>query len=82
MLLRFYGLCLHAEEYLLQLKEGRLNPRQHVAKIMAMSEVYSPDRVARAIAQPDGLKHVKSIDGKRLTNPTYHFAADFAEVGG
>jgi transposase len=49
LLLRFYALCPHAEEYLLQLKERRLNPRQHVAKIMALSEVYSPDRVARAI---------------------------------
>jgi hypothetical protein len=49
MLLRFYALCPHAEEYLRQLKERRLNPRQHVAKIMALSEVYTPDKVARAI---------------------------------
>ena len=23
-----------------------------------------------------------NLKGKRLTNPTYHFVADFAEVGG
>jgi transposase len=49
LLLRFYALCPRAEEYLCQLKERRLNPRQHIAKIMASSEVYSPDKVARAI---------------------------------
>jgi transposase len=49
VLLRFYALCPQAEEYLRQLKERRLNPRQHVAKIIALSEVYSPDKVARAI---------------------------------
>jgi hypothetical protein len=49
LLLRFYALCPHAEEYLRELKKRRLNPRQHIAKIMALSEVYSPDKVARAI---------------------------------
>src|SRR5246500_3687931 len=49
VLLRFYALCPQAEEYLRQLKERRLNPRQHVAKIIALSEVYSPDKVACAI---------------------------------
>ena len=49
LLLRFYALCPRAEEYLHQIKERRLNPRQHIAKIIALSEVYSPDKVARAI---------------------------------
>jgi hypothetical protein len=49
LLLRFYCLCPRAEEYYLQLKLHRLNPRQHIAKIMTLSEVHSRDKVARAI---------------------------------
>src|SRR5260370_26246353 len=49
LLLRFYGLCPRAEEYYLQLKIHRLNPRQHIAKIMALSEVHGCDKIARAI---------------------------------
>jgi transposase len=49
LLLRFFGLCPHAEEYYLQLKIRRLNPRQHIAKIMALSEVHGCDKIARAI---------------------------------
>ena len=41
-------LCIYHDQ-MRQLKERRLNPRQHVAKIMALSEVYTPDKVARAI---------------------------------
>ena len=49
LLLRFYGLCPRAEEYYLQLKIHRLNPRQHIAKILALSEVHGCDKIARAI---------------------------------
>ena len=49
LLLRFFGLCPRAEEYYLQLKIHRLNPRQHIAKIMALSEVHGCDKIARAI---------------------------------
>ena len=31
------------------LQDRHLNPRIHIAKIMALSEVYGPDKVARAI---------------------------------
>src|SRR4029077_13516305 len=44
-----YALCPRAEEYYRQLQERRFNPRVHIAKIMALSEVYGPDKVARAI---------------------------------
>ena len=37
LLLRFFGRCPRAEEYYLQLKIHRLNPRQHIAKILALS---------------------------------------------
>ena len=49
VLLAFYALCPRAEEYYRQLQERRFNARLHIAKIMALSEVYGPDRVARAI---------------------------------
>ena len=49
LLLAFYALCPRAEEYYRQLGQRRLNPRVHIAKIMALSEVYGPDKVARAI---------------------------------
>jgi transposase len=49
VLLAFYALCPRAEEYYRQLQERRFNARLHIAKIMALSEVYGPDKVARAI---------------------------------
>src|ERR1700747_1699348 len=48
-LLSFYALCPLSQEYYRQLQDRRLNPRIHVAKIMALSEVYGPDKVARAL---------------------------------
>jgi hypothetical protein len=49
VLLSFYALCPRAQEYHRQLQERRLNPRIHIAKIMALSEIYGPDKVARAL---------------------------------
>src|SRR5207253_293171 len=49
LLLDFYALCPQAQQYHRQLQDRRLNPRIHIAKIMALSEVYGPDKVARAI---------------------------------
>jgi transposase len=49
LLLAFYALCPRAEQYYRQLEQRRLNPRVHIAKIMALSEIYGPDKVARAI---------------------------------
>lgn len=48
-LLSFYALSSRAEEYARQLQERRLNFRQHIAKILALSEAYGRDKVARAI---------------------------------
>jgi hypothetical protein len=49
LLLSFYALCPRAEEYYRELGQRRFNPRVHIAKIMALREVYGPDKVARAI---------------------------------
>jgi hypothetical protein len=47
---RFLRLSPQAELYYRQLGERRLNPRDHVARIVALSEIYSAEAVARAMA--------------------------------
>ena len=49
LFLRFLGLSSKAEEYYRQLQQRRLNPKHHVQKIVALSELYGIDAVARAI---------------------------------
>lgn len=49
LFLRFLGLWSRAEEYYRQLQQRRLNPKHHVQKIVALSEVYGVDAVARAM---------------------------------
>ena len=46
---RFLGLSPKADEYYQRLAERRLNPRHHVQKIVALSEIYGTDQVARAL---------------------------------
>ena len=49
LLLRFLALCPQAHDYYQQLEARRLNPKHHVQKIVALSELYSVAAVARAI---------------------------------
>jgi transposase len=46
---RFLALSPRAETYDLKLEERRLNPHHHVRKIVALSDIYSPEAVARAL---------------------------------
>ncbi|MEI7512957.1 MAG: IS21 family transposase, partial [Candidatus Uhrbacteria bacterium] len=46
---RFIGLSHKADEYYRRLAERRLNPYHHVQKIVALSEIYGTEPVARAI---------------------------------
>jgi non-ribosomal peptide synthetase component F len=39
-----------ADAYYQQLKHRHLNPRHHVQKIVALSEIYGEEKVARALA--------------------------------
>ncbi len=48
-LLSFYSLSPHAENYHQQLAARSLNPRLHINKIVALADIYGPDKVARAI---------------------------------
>jgi transposase len=49
LFLRFLALSPQAEAYYLKLEERRLNPHHHVRKIVALSDIYTPQVVARAI---------------------------------
>lgn len=48
--MRFLMLSPKAQEYYQQLEQRRINPRHHILKIVALSEIYGVDPVARAIA--------------------------------
>jgi hypothetical protein len=49
LLLAFLNLCPQAELFCRKLQERRLNAPHHIQKIVALSEIYGPDKVARAI---------------------------------
>ena len=49
LLLTFMALSTHAEPYARMLEDKRLNARHHIQKIVALSEIYGPDKVDRAI---------------------------------
>jgi transposase len=47
--MRFLALCSKAKDYYRELEKRRMNPRHHVQKIVALSEIYGLDSVARAM---------------------------------
>lgn len=47
--MRFLALTPKAEQYYRKLEQRRMNPHHHVRKIVALSEIYDPDAVARAM---------------------------------
>ena len=49
LFLRFLALCPKAHDYYQQLEQRRLNPKHHVQKIIALSELYGTEVVARAL---------------------------------
>src|SRR6266545_5496476 len=50
LFMRFLALSPQAEAYYRKLEERRLNPHHHVRKIVALSDIYAPEAVARAMA--------------------------------
>jgi transposase len=50
LFMRFLALSPQAELYYRQLEQRRLNPHHHVRKIVALSDIYSAEAVARAMA--------------------------------
>ena len=49
--MRFLALSPRAEAYYLKLEERRLNPPHHVRNIVALSDIYTPEAVARAMEE-------------------------------
>ncbi len=49
LFLRFLALCPKAHDYYQQLEQRRLNPQHHVQKVVALSEIYGLEAVARAL---------------------------------
>jgi len=49
LFMRFLALSPRAEAYYLKLEERRLNPHHHVRKIVALSDIYAPEAVTRAL---------------------------------
>ena len=47
--MRFLTLSSKAEQYYQMLEQRRMNPHHHVQKIVALSEIYGPEAVSRAI---------------------------------
>lgn len=47
--LTFLALSAHAEPYARKLEDKRLNTRHHLQKIVALSEIYGPEKVDRAL---------------------------------
>jgi transposase len=49
LLLAFLALSPQAETYARKLEDKRLNPQHHIQKIVALSEIYGPAKVERAL---------------------------------
>jgi transposase len=49
LLLAFLALSPQAEAYARKLEDKRLNSRHHIQKIVALSEIYGPEKVQRAL---------------------------------
>jgi transposase len=49
LLLAFLALSSHAEPYARKLEDKRLNTKHHLQKIVALSEIYGPQKVDRAL---------------------------------
>ena len=49
LFLRFLALSPRADEYYRQLEQRRLNPKHHLQKIVALSELFGTEAVARAL---------------------------------
>jgi transposase len=63
--LRFLTLSPRAHQYYQKLQQRRMNPHHHVRKIVALSEIYPPDSVARAM---EDAFHFQAFSSEYITN--------------
>lgn len=52
LLMRFLALSPKAQAYYQELEQRRFNSRHHLRKIIALSDIYGVDSVARAMEDP------------------------------
>ena len=74
LLLAFLALSPQAELYCRRLQEKRLNAPHHIQKIVALSELYGADKVARALEdavnfEAFGCEYIANILQQRETDP-------------
>ena len=74
LMLAFLNISPQAEEYARKLQEKRLNSFHHIQKIMALSEIYGPGKVARAIQdaiafEAYGCEYIANILEQRERQP-------------
>ncbi len=65
MLANFLSLSPNAETYYQNLKKKRLNPTQHIKKIMALTEIYGKEKVIRAL---DDALELHAFSSEYITN--------------
>ena len=65
LLMQFLSLSRHAQAYVEGLEQRRVNPRHHLRKIVALSEIYGPDAVDRALQ--DGIAFA-AYSGEYIAN--------------
>lgn len=75
LLMAFLNLTPQAEFYCRRLQDKRLNAPHHIQKIVALSEIYGPDKVARAIEdaitfEAYGCEYIANILLQREHTPT------------
>jgi len=75
LFLRFLALCPKADDYYKQLEQRRLNPKHHVQKIVALSDLYGIEAVARAMEdaftyQAFSCEYIANILQQRQHPPT------------
>jgi transposase len=78
LLRQFLRLAPQAEEYYRQLEARRLNPAQHLRKIVALSEIYGAEVVARALT--DALEY-HAFSSEYIANILEQRARKLPEAG-
>ena len=74
LLLTFLALSSHAQPYARKLADKRLNAQHHIQKIVALSEIYGPEKIDRALQdalafQAYGCEYIANILEQRQRAP-------------
>jgi transposase len=76
LFMRFLALSPQAEAYYRKLEERRLNPHHHVRKIVALSDIYEAQAVARAMADAFAYEAFSSEDIANLLEQRARFTPE------